>query len=206
MSLQFDGQQEHAYVMDYEPILISSNITTCIFGIHSERRFKGAMRDHDERTIKFIPRDTIAPISIPYFEEKSSTPCAFIQVAKVTFVKENDFMWVKGKIKGRSEYNNKEYIFEGNRNDSHLVYTDMQFTADKRSVAIPVYNSGDSAIKLKKGETIGTLTELNTERMINVIPNECKEVDVNVSSSHLSTSYDDAKNNLAAKLKELVTN
>lgn len=56
MSMQFDEQEEHTYAMDYEPILISSNITTCIFGIHSERRFKGAMRDHDERTLKFPER------------------------------------------------------------------------------------------------------------------------------------------------------
>ena len=122
----------------------------------------------------------------------------------MTVVNENDFKLAKGKIKGRSENNKKEYILEGNTKDSSLVYTDMQFTADNRSVAIPVYNSGHSAIKLKKGETIGTLTELNTEKMIDVVPNECKELDVHVSSSHLSTSQEDANNDLATKLKELV--
>ena len=55
MSLQFNGRQDHKYVMDYEPILISSSITTFVFRIYSERRCKVAMRDHDERILKFIP-------------------------------------------------------------------------------------------------------------------------------------------------------
>ena len=56
---------------------VSPHITTCIFGIHSELRFKSAARDHDEKCITFVPTDG-QMVQMPYLEEKSDGRSAFI--------------------------------------------------------------------------------------------------------------------------------
>ena len=77
------------------------------FGIPTERRFKGATRDHNEHVIKFFPREKKAPIAMNNMEEKSSSPCAFIQVAKITIVPENEVAWIKGKVENLSHNEDK---------------------------------------------------------------------------------------------------
>ena len=161
---------------------MSTNINTCIFGIHIECRFKGATRDHDEHCIKFIPRENKAPIAMLYVEEKSSTPCAFIQVANVTIVRENEVAWIKGKVKGLSRNEDKQFLLEGNSNENSREFADIRMHAEQRTVAIQVFNTSDSAIKLRKGECLGSLTELNTERIIYMI--FCKKVSFMNFSRH----------------------
>ena len=203
MSLSFSRPDKSVYVLEYEPLLLSTKINTCIFGIHTERRFKGGTRDHDEHVIKFIPRENKAPIAMPYVEEKSSTPRAFIQVAKVTIVPENEVAWIKGKVKGLSRNEDKQFLFEGSSNENSLEFADIQMHGEQRTVAMPVFNTSDSAIKLRKGECLGNLTELDAERVIDVIFVDLENT-ANASTTQLSNMSADATNSFEEKLHKIV--
>ena len=203
MSLSFSRPDKSVYVLEYEPLLLSTKINTCIFGIHTERRFKGGTRDHDEHVIKFIPRENKAPIAMPYVEEKSSTPRAFIQVAKVTIVPENEVAWIKGKVKGLSRNEDKQFLFEGSSNENSLEFADIQMHGEQRTVAMPVFNTSDSAIKLRKGECLGNLTELDAERVIDVISVDLENT-ANASTTQLSNMSADATNSFEEKLHKIV--
>ena len=55
MTMTFKREDNTSYNLEYEPVLVSSDIKNNIFGLHSELRFKDAKREHDAQTITFVP-------------------------------------------------------------------------------------------------------------------------------------------------------
>ena len=88
----------------------------------------------------------------------------------------------------------------------HLEFADIRMHTDKRTVAIPVFNTSDSAIKLRKGECLGSLTELDAEKVIDMTSIDLKEHTASASTTQLSNTLVDAENSYEAKLQEIVNN
>ncbi len=42
------------YIIEYEPVLFTSAVNTCIFGIKTERRFKETHRNDENMTLTFV--------------------------------------------------------------------------------------------------------------------------------------------------------
>eukprot|EP00112_Aurelia_sp_Birch-Aquarium-sp1_P026112 Seg905.5 transcript_id=Seg905.5/GoldUCD/mRNA.D3Y31 product="hypothetical protein" protein_id=Seg905.5/GoldUCD/D3Y31 len=76
--------------------------------------------------------------------------------------------------------------------------------AEQRTVAIPVFNTSDSAVNLRKGECLRSLTELNAEKVIDVISVDLEENIASASSTHLSDKSVDAENSAEDKFQEIV--
>eukprot|EP00112_Aurelia_sp_Birch-Aquarium-sp1_P018372 Seg4376.4 transcript_id=Seg4376.4/GoldUCD/mRNA.D3Y31 product="hypothetical protein" protein_id=Seg4376.4/GoldUCD/D3Y31 len=77
MSLSFSRPDKSLYALEYEPLLVSTNINTCIFGIHTKRRFIGVWRDHDEHVIKFTPSENRAPCDALHGRKELGTLCFY---------------------------------------------------------------------------------------------------------------------------------
>ena len=102
MTMTFKRGDNTSYNLEYEPVLVSSDIKNNIFGLHSELRFKEAKREHDAQTITFVPREG-QNIKLKYFVEKDAISSAFIRVAKTTLIPDNTVQFIKGKVKGLSK-------------------------------------------------------------------------------------------------------
>ena len=55
VNFKFCRDDQTEYLLEYEPVLISSKILSDIFRVHIDMCFKGAMRDHENEMITFIP-------------------------------------------------------------------------------------------------------------------------------------------------------
>ena len=151
-----------SYILEYEPVLVSPHITTCIFGIHSELRFKSAVRDHGKKRMTFKPNHG-QRIQMPYLEEKSDGWSTFIQVSKATFIPNNELCWISGKIKAINIKESKPampFLFEGEL-ELELGLTVLKLDLREKNINVPVFNDSGADLTLCKGVQLGTLTELH---------------------------------------------
>ena len=182
MNLKYKRLDDTSYLLEYEPVLVSSHITTCIFGIHSELRFKSAARDHDEKCITFVPTDG-QMVQMAYLEEKSDGRSAFIQVSKATFIPNNELCRISGKIKGiniKESNSATTFLFEGEL-ELELGFTDFKLDLREKNIKVPVFNDSGADVTLRKGVQLGTLTELHNEQT--VIPDVSDNVLCNATES-----------------------
>ena len=71
------------YSLEYEPILVTAAVDTCIFGIKTEMRFTETRRSQDKMTFTFVTQES-QDITIAYYREvESKSSHAFIKVAKI---------------------------------------------------------------------------------------------------------------------------
>lgn len=100
--------------LEYEPVLVTAAVDTCIFGIKTELRFKETRRNQD-MTFTFVTPES-NPIKVAcYFESAGQNNPACIKVARTTAVKDVGMTWVKGHIEnfGAVRDQNSAYLLKG---------------------------------------------------------------------------------------------
>ena len=55
-NIKFKCEDRSEFILEYEPILVSSQISSNLFGMHTDLQFKAANRDHENESNTFIPR------------------------------------------------------------------------------------------------------------------------------------------------------
>ena len=98
LNLTLKGTSDDHILLNYEPVLVSSEIKTCIFGIHSENQFDETKRSQKQNLMTFRSKDG-KEVNIKFYRE-ISTSCAFIEVCKSTVIENDKLAYITGKIKG----------------------------------------------------------------------------------------------------------
>ena len=98
LNLALHGTSNEQFILNYEPVLVSSDIKMCIFGIHSEDQFEEIKRSHKQNIVSFRTKHG-DEIKLKFFRE-SSASCAFIETCKSTVVENDKIHYVSAKIKG----------------------------------------------------------------------------------------------------------
>ena len=55
-NIKFKCEDQPEFLSEYKPILVSSQISSNLFGIHTDLQLKAANHDHENESITFIPR------------------------------------------------------------------------------------------------------------------------------------------------------
>ena len=170
--VQEDGSY---YLLEYEPLLVTSAVDSCIFGIRTEQRFKETHRKQDESTITFVPNEGEAVRVRFYKEKQGSTNSAYIRVAKSTVIPNNGLIFVKGRVENFARFKDKEdlYMFEGSDclKSREVQFTDCKYEDIAKTVKVAVVNESGNEIKLKKGDDLGVLKSLE------VVVADCEKVE-----------------------------
>ena len=167
LNLRFTRLDSTSYLLEYEPVLVSPYINTCIFRIHSELRFNSATRDHTRKYITFLT-PAGRQMSMPYLGEKSDGRSAFIQVSKATIVPSNELCWVPGKVKGvniNTQNPDTSFLFEG-QSQLEVELLDIKMNLTKKVVKMPVFNDGSEDLVLRKGVNL-TIINVNLVKFQN---------------------------------------
>ena len=96
VNLQFTRQNNSVYNLQYEPVLVTSEIKQD-FGLDAELQFEKAERDHKNCQLKIFPSSD--EVIIKYFRENAkclSSVC--ICVAKTTLIQANEIKFVPTKM------------------------------------------------------------------------------------------------------------
>ena len=99
LNLTFNVDDGEPYTLEYEPILVSSKVTSNIFGAQTENRFKTCSRDLEKSELKYTTKEHDKKINVRCYKENVNSTSAFIEVAKVSFIRENDIKVIKGKVR-----------------------------------------------------------------------------------------------------------
>ena len=87
------------YTLEYQPVLVSSNVMTSIFGINTERRFDETRRQHNGNSLTFVTKER-EEIRVNMLCETVGATTVYVQVAKVSVIDNGLTAIVKGKVQG----------------------------------------------------------------------------------------------------------
>ena len=73
LNLGLQTAEGHKYNLEYEPVFVSSQISTNIYGMKTAERFKSCLKDHENLTLVYSPRVGDENITIKCYKEKVST-------------------------------------------------------------------------------------------------------------------------------------
>ena len=161
------------FILEYQPILVSSEISSNIFGVHSEQQFRGCNRNHEDNSITFLPYNG-ADVKIKYWQEQMDSNSAYVKVAKVAVIPDGEVRFVTGRIEGSAfkKLNQPPYLFDPNENIDDVEIGDVCFQDLKKRVKIPILNTTGGSINLNPGEILGSM------RRITAIQAQCASTDV----------------------------
>ena len=163
LNIDFYRPDGSYYTVPYESVLVSSEITQPIFGIHTEYKFRLVERNHETKELILHPKDTTKAITLTYLlEQKSGVNSAFIQVAKTNIIKDNELSFIERKVKGTKDFDNgKLFNFEGCYSDKDIDIADVKLDSiENNSMSVPMLNRSGSDVRLKKGEIVGYLNSV----------------------------------------------
>ena len=149
---------KESYTLEYEPILISSQVTTCIYGAQTEGRFKNCIRDLENSTISYTTKDS-KNVSVTCYREKVSATTAYVKVAKVTVIPDGCINFVKGRVLGHKGFNEGGILLNIDEIEDFDV-VDLKLDKVGRTVRFPVINNSGSDLKLKKGRILAEIREV----------------------------------------------
>ena len=125
LKLGLQTAERHTYNLEYEPVFVSSQISTNIYGMKTEERFKSCLKDHENLTLVYSPRVGDENITIKCYKEKVSTTTAYVQIAKSCVVEKGSVAVVKGKICRFDKEKFKEtFILENAIELDQAIYTE----------------------------------------------------------------------------------
>ena len=162
LNLELQTEEGHIYNLEYEPVFVSSQISTNIYGMKTEERFKSCLKDHENLTLVYSPRVGDENITIKCYKEKVSTTTAYVQIAKSCVVEKGSVAVVKGKICHFDKEQFKEIsILENAIELDQAIYTeDIKLESPSSVIKIPVYNESEDDKKLCKNDTVAKLTPI----------------------------------------------
>ena len=91
-------EEGHTYNLKYEPVFVSLQILTNIYGMKTEERFKSCLKDHENLALVYSPRVCDENITKKCYNEKVSTTTASVQIAKSCVVEKRSVAVVEDKI------------------------------------------------------------------------------------------------------------
>ena len=212
LNIRFYREDGSSYLLEYQPVLVSSKIKSNILGMQTELQFKGATRDHLNRLLTFIPHNDVN-ITLKYWKESSNKESSCVQVAKATIVPTNSVKYVRSKIinansRGLAEH---PFIFTPSYEmQNELEVRDVFLPAITKHITLPVYNTGVEDVYLNKGEALGHINELEYVTSSEFFDPENDTVDCDTSDvkqevrnfDHLSATIQERATKMLNKYEE----
>ena len=164
LNLGLQTAEGHTYNLEYEPVFVSSQISTNIYGMKKEERFKSCLKDYENLTLVCSPRVGDENITIKFYKEKVSSTTAYVQIAKSCVVEKGLAAVVESKICHFDQEKFKEIFMLENAielDKAKAIYTeDIKLESPSSVIKIPVYNESEDDKKLCKNDTVAKLTPI----------------------------------------------
>ena len=164
LNLELQTGEGHIYNLEYEPVFVSSQISTNIYGMKKEERFKSCLKDYENLTLVCSPRVGDENITIKFYKEKVSSTTAYVQIAKSCVVEKGLAAVVESKICHFDQEKFKEIFMLENAielDKAKAIYTeDIKLESPSSVIKIPVYNELEDDKKLCKSDTVAKLTPI----------------------------------------------
>ena len=166
LNLKLESEHGDKILLEYKPVLISSQIKTNILGIKSEESFKEITQNNVQKTLTYTLKDD-EKVVLKYYEESIEPTSAYIEVLKSSVVTENSSAFIKAKVvNGKDLDGTKDYIINGDQFIKKDVNVhDLKIDNLPSTIIIPVTNLSEENYKFKKGDIVGTINEISEVKL-----------------------------------------
>ena len=96
-NLVLSNEEGETFELSYEPLLVSSKVSSNIFGFNSEEKFASCCRNSEDN-IKTFTTKLRKSLKVKYYRENSEATTAYIRIAKSTVVGTNTRTFVKAHV------------------------------------------------------------------------------------------------------------
>ena len=162
LNIKFLREDGTSYILEYQPVLVSSAISSNILGMDTELNFKGAVRDHFNKLITFVPSSG-DQVVIKYWKEKKDTNTAYVHVAKATIIPAESIKMVPSKIinSKKDVFKDAPCVFEPIKESRDgLELSDVFLQRASKVLDLPVLNDSSEDMLLPKGEVLGVINSV----------------------------------------------
>eukprot|EP00795_Rhopilema_esculentum_P009473 gene9473-17203_t len=128
----------------------------------TELNFKGAVRDHFNNLITFVPSSG-DQVVIKYWKEKKDTNTAYVHVAKATIIPAESIKMVPSKIinSKKDVLKDAPCVFEPIKESRDgMELSDVFLQSASKVVDLPVLNDSSEDMLLSKGEVLGVINSV----------------------------------------------
>ena len=162
LNIKFLREDGTSYILEYQPVLVSSAISSNILGMDTELNFKGAFRDHFNKLITFVPSSG-DQVVIKYWKEKKDKNTAYVHVAKATIIPAESIKMVPSKIinSKKDVFKDAPCVFEPIKESRDgLELSDVFLQSASKVLDLPVLNDSSEDMLLPKGEVLGVINSV----------------------------------------------
>eukprot|EP00795_Rhopilema_esculentum_P008901 gene8901-16529_t len=162
LNIKFLREDGTSYILEYQPVLVSSAISSNVLGMDTELNFKGAVRDHFNNLITFVPSSG-DQVVIKYWKEKKDTNTAYVHVPKATIIPAESIKMVPSKIinSKKDVLKDAPCVFEPIKESRDgLELSDVFLQSASKVVDLPVLNDSSEDMLLSKGEVLGVVNSV----------------------------------------------
>ena len=97
INLKMRTENKENFVIEYEPVIVTSKVYMCIFGIKLEEKFKKCVCNESNHTLEYNTEND-RTVSVKFYRELGNYKTACAKVAKTAVIPESYEILVKAKI------------------------------------------------------------------------------------------------------------
>ena len=204
LNLALLKQDGSYYNLQYEPVLVSKNISANIYGMNTEERFKSCLRNKEDLTMTYVTKSDSEIIHVKCFKENIDATTAYIRIAKSTIIPNRTVKMVKGLVTNFKDVDSETpYLLESSLNREDVIVEPVKIDDLTRKIEIPIGNNSDESIRLKKGSIMANATKLDIIDMKSVA---CDSASVTeVSATEMFSDRSDLSGDEKGSLVDMIS-
>ena len=159
-NLVLSNEEGKTFELSYEPVLVSSQVSSNIFGFNSEKKLLSCCRSSEDNIMPFTTKSRKS-LKVKCYRENIEATTAYIKIAKSTVVGTNTQTFVKARLENFQDVDQQQPYMIENKYINDLDDCDINVDHLDRNIELPIENYSDVPLKLKKGTLIGSGISLN---------------------------------------------
>ena len=160
LKLVLSSEEGKTFGLSCEPVLVSSQVSSNIFGFNSEEKFTSCCRNSEYIIMTFTTKSRKS-LKVKCYRENIEATTAYIKIAKSTVVGTNTQTFVKARVENFQDVDQQQPYMIENKYINDLDDCDINVDHLDRNIELPIENYSDVPLKLKKGTLIGSGISLN---------------------------------------------
>lgn len=203
LNLQLKQENGSFHTIEYEPVLVSSCISTPIFGINTENRFSQCTRRDADNTLTYTVSSG-EQVKLKFFRESNELSSAYVRVSKSAIIPKRSIGMIKTKVNLDELKGSPPYCLV-NYESSSLEIPEIAFNEVKKHIVIEVQNNSEESYKVNKGDYVGKIENIIEEFKTAGVQSCSFKCDKNeVNTGDISKEEENILNNILTSYQSVI--
>ena len=192
INLTMKTENKETFVIEYEPVIVTSKNNMCIFGIKSEEKFKKCVRNESNHTLEYHTEND-RTVSVKFYRQSENYKTAYIKEAKTAVIPQNYEILVKVKIDREFLKETRPPYCVSKSTESEIDIPEMKFENVDKVSKFHVENISWSSLKLKKGDILREISKVYKDSLELSSPVKILKTDICVEKLNVGELHENER-------------